>query len=124
MVRGCLKWQRRGLKPPAEVEAYTDQYRGDMDIIGDFVKTVCKVEQGTCCPAKDLWDRYEQWCHDNGEQPLKQRTFGRRLRERGIRSEPVWSSIEKKVVRYYSEISIADESGPPPAACSAPEIPF
>jgi putative DNA primase/helicase len=124
MVRGCLKWQRRGLKPPAEVEAYTDQYRGDMDIIGDFVKTVCKVEQGTCCPAKDLWDRYEQWCHDNGEQPLKQRTFGRRLRERGIRSEPVWSSIEKKVVRYYSGISIADESGPPPAACSAPEIPF
>ena len=36
-VRGCLEWQRRGLEPPAAVQAATASYRTDSDPLAEFL---------------------------------------------------------------------------------------
>ncbi len=112
MVRGCLMWQRRGLASPHEVDAYTQQYREDMDILGEFISAICKLGPAESATVGDIWNSYEQWCMENGEQPLKQRTFSRRLKDRGIRSDVMWDPDEKKSKRYYQGLGfklMADE---------------
>src|SRR5262249_1677210 len=36
-VRGCLAWQRDGLRPPEMVQAATEEYRKEMDVVGNFL---------------------------------------------------------------------------------------
>ena len=37
-VRGCLEWQRTGLRPPAAVRAATASYRESCDAVGRFLR--------------------------------------------------------------------------------------
>src|SRR5262249_35646441 len=37
LVRGCLEWQRQGLKPPTRVQAATETYREESDSLGQFI---------------------------------------------------------------------------------------
>lgn len=100
-VRGARRWLRHGLRPPPEVELFTQQYRSEMDIIGDFIKTRCVVTPDACSPVKTLLDAYNGSCEENGEQAITARTFGRRLKEHGFISKPMWDHALQKPVRYY-----------------------
>lgn len=83
-VRGCLAWQKYGLDAPKEVEAATACYRDEMDVLGGFLDECCVQSPTLRETAKGLYQAYTQWCGANGERPLKQRTFGMRLTERGF----------------------------------------
>lgn len=39
LVQHCLAWQREGLRVPQAVRVATDQYREDMDVLGEFIGT-------------------------------------------------------------------------------------
>ena len=95
VVRGCLEWQANGLQEPPEVIAATESYREEMDILGEFLreKTSKKPSFSGEKPQKTpvfrvlagvLYHAYEDWCHENGETPISQRMFGRRMTERGF----------------------------------------
>lgn len=86
-IEGCLKWQRNGLDVPQEVEAATEDYREEMDILGGFLRDSCVLEPGHSVRAKDLYQKYTDWCESNGESAVKQRTFGRKLKERGLKNK-------------------------------------
>jgi P4 family phage/plasmid primase-like protien len=87
VVEGCLAWQREGLNEPVEVRDATDEYRSDMDLLQQFIEDCCIVDPDAEAPATPLHQQYVEWCHDVGEkQPLKQRAFGGRLRDRGYES--------------------------------------
>jgi P4 family phage/plasmid primase-like protien len=83
-VRGCLAWQREGLKPPAEVTHATEVYRAEMDVLAAFLIDCCVVHRNARVKASELYHIYTQWCEDNGEQTENQRSFGMRLSERGF----------------------------------------
>jgi putative DNA primase/helicase len=86
-VRGARAWMQRGLTMPAAVEAATQEYRSEMDILGRFIDETCQVEAGVQVKAGDLYKAYKQWCDDNGiNRPMTNVAFGQKLVERGFES--------------------------------------
>ena len=83
-LAGCLHWQKDGLNPPAEVQAATDAYRVEQDIIAAFIEDVCTLGDEEKITAKSLYTAFKGWCQDNGEEPMSQKKLGTRLGERGL----------------------------------------
>ena len=83
-VRGCLNWQDSGLGVPDEVRAATEEYRMEMDELGDFIGDRCVIGPEHRVTSKDLYYQYKTWCAKNGCQPLPQKSLGTRLGERGL----------------------------------------
>ena len=78
-VEGCLQWQRDGLGSPPEVEAATQAYRDDMDVLGDFVTEYCEVGVGEQVTKTRLYQAYVNWTGKTQEKPLSQIAFGKLL---------------------------------------------
>lgn len=99
-VRGCLEWQRDGLKPPTAVREAVTEYREEMDILGEFVGECCVAGDGCKDGATPLYKAYRQWCEDNGYRPVNHKNFGLALGERGYQRRRghggaiVWHGIE------------------------------
>jgi putative DNA primase/helicase len=83
-VRGCLEWQEQGLGTPPEVNAATESYRQDMDVLGTFIAERCLQRPGVKAPTGALYRAYVGWCDETGEKHLSQQEFGLRLEERGF----------------------------------------
>jgi putative DNA primase/helicase len=85
-VRGCLVWQKHGLEEPKEVQAATESYRDEMDLLGGFLSECCIQGPAAWATAKDLYQAHALWCSANGEHQMGQRRFGINLAERGFQS--------------------------------------
>ncbi len=83
-VRGCLEWQRDGLGLPEEVKAATEDYRAEMDVLADFLSECCTATPEAETKSQSLYEAYEKWCKQSGEQALSQKLFALRLNERGL----------------------------------------
>lgn len=81
-VRGVRAWLDGGLRIPAAVLESTADYRAEMDPVGEFFERHCVFEHDTRCARKELRKAYEEWCKDDGHQPLGARRFSAALRER------------------------------------------
>lgn len=96
-VRGCLAWQERGLRAPRTVVAAVQEYRTEMDQLGEFLEDRCVITPDAHAPARDLYAAYKEWCLDSGHQPVSTTRFGLALGERGfIKRKPktiVWHGI-------------------------------
>lgn len=82
-VRGCLEWQRAGLRPPKSVTEATDRYRAEQDAIGRFIADRCTVSPHAKSTAGSLYADFKDWARETGEHELPQRRFGESLAERG-----------------------------------------
>ena len=91
-VRGCSDWQKNGLGIPEEVKSATDTYRGEMDALAEFLNDCCQVDSASKTTSKDIYAAYSTWCEDNGEDPLKQRSFALRLKEKGFKQIRIGAS--------------------------------
>lgn len=92
-VRGCLRWQEGGLKPPSAVREATEAYRSDMDVVGRFIDDRCILGKDYRVKASELYKAYLSWCNDNNERTETQTAFGRYLNSRGFeqyKSAGVW----------------------------------
>jgi putative DNA primase/helicase len=84
-LSGCLAWQKEGLTPPDEVKAATENYRDEMDIIGQFISERCLIGPCYHATAKSLYSAFSEWSGAQGEKrPMIQQNFGMRLTERGL----------------------------------------
>ena len=102
IVRGCLDWRHQGLRPPAEVEIATVEYREDMDVLASFIADCCEPTVDGWTYARDLYLTYRWWCTETGERPETQKRFGRRLRHRfvarkgGARGAALYDGVQLK----------------------------
>jgi putative DNA primase/helicase len=79
-VEGCIEWQKWGLKEPPSVMAATADYRGDQDVVPQFLTDCCELLPGECVRAADLYDAFRGWSHDRGDsRPMSQKRFAQRL---------------------------------------------
>jgi phage/plasmid-associated DNA primase len=62
----------------------TDEYRGEMDVIGNFMRVQCAQRPGTAIRARELFQVYQDWCDENNEMATNERMFGIRLKELGM----------------------------------------
>jgi putative DNA primase/helicase len=80
LIEGLLRWQKEGLNTPSIVLNATDEYRGEMDVIGNFIKERCVQKTGTMIRARELFRVYQEWCDENNELATSERMFGLRMR--------------------------------------------
>ena len=101
-VRGCLKWQKKGLGEPDEVAEATSQYRLEQDFLAPFLADRCLREEQGSVVASLIYQAYGSWCAENGEEPATQKVFGSELRSRGFtsgkkRGKRCWNGIRLRV---------------------------
>jgi putative DNA primase/helicase len=81
-IAGCLEWQRHGLGEPETVTEQTQNYRQDMDRVGEFVQDYCDVGKDLETNARDLWEAFTKL---TGET-MSQVAFAERLTALGFRN--------------------------------------
>lgn len=93
-VRGCLEWRKSGLCAPKAVNDATEAYRGDMDVLRNFIEDCCVLRPSLTVTAAALSKAYSDWCEANGEKPLGPKNFNARLKEhknlKNDRVPPSW----------------------------------
>ena len=70
MLRGCLDWQRDGLKVPQAVEEATQEYRESQDPLKDFLTECCVLMPSAWVSTAELRVEYERWVKEQGERHL------------------------------------------------------
>jgi putative DNA primase/helicase len=84
MIRGCMAWQKDGLKPPEAVIHATETYQDSQDNVSGFIRDNCWLQRSLECPVGLLYAANEIWCEENEEEALSSRAFGKNLDERGL----------------------------------------
>src|SRR5215208_2343720 len=72
-----------GLGSAAAVERATAKYRKETDVIDRFFADVCVFGPKQKVGKKELFEAWEEWCDENGEESGKQNSFTRTMSERG-----------------------------------------
>jgi putative DNA primase/helicase len=100
LIEGVLHWQREGLNVPAIITNATDEYRGEMDVIGNFIRERCVQRPGAAIRARELFQVYQDWCDENNEMATSERMFGLRLKELGM--------VQKRTseARFWQDLAI------------------
>jgi putative DNA primase/helicase len=83
-VLGCVEWGQEGLGTSAAVEKATAEYRAETDVIDRFFGDVCEFGPDLSVTRKGLFEAWENWCAQEGEDPGKQTGFTRVMGERGV----------------------------------------
>jgi putative DNA primase/helicase len=81
-VEGCVEWQRDGLGTAPAVDAATDEYREDEDVLGAFLAERCEREGEV--EAAELRRAFEEFCREVGEDPPTASVLGKELANRGV----------------------------------------
>ena len=84
LIEGSRRWCKEGLKTPNVIVKATNEYRAEMDIIGNFIKDRCNQLPGLEIKARELFKCYQDWCGENNEHAVSERFFGLRLKEMGL----------------------------------------
>jgi len=77
LVAGCVLWQQYGLNPPDIINAATEAYRENEDILGDFIKECCFENESTSfrVKPKEFYAAYKSWCDEVGHYPMAKKRF-------------------------------------------------
>ncbi|HSZ00314.1 MAG TPA: phage/plasmid primase, P4 family [Terriglobales bacterium] len=78
-IRGCIEWQKEGLKPPQTVLDATEDYLSNEDRIGMWLKERCIMNRSFSASSSSAFRDYKTWCEDMNEQTGSQRTFSQEL---------------------------------------------
>jgi putative DNA primase/helicase len=87
MIDGCLNWQRHGRVRPASVQAATEAYFSDQDLMGQWLEDCCDIDIGNpkiWDKSGALFDSWQGYAVKAGEKPGSQKSFGASLQRRGI----------------------------------------
>jgi P4 family phage/plasmid primase-like protien len=83
-VKGCLDWQKDGLKPPPAVAAATDAYLTAEDTIGAWIEECCGIDPIYTELSTKLYHNWKAWTEAAGERPGSQKRFSQSLIQRGF----------------------------------------
>ncbi len=86
-IKGCLRWQKDGLIPPACITNATQAYRDEMDLLRHWIDQECLT--GPACRDRSggLYKNYRDWCEASAIRPLTAPIFLRKLESRGFERE-------------------------------------
>jgi putative DNA primase/helicase len=84
LIEGAIRWRREGLCTPNAIANATDEYRGEMDAIGSFIRERCALGGEGSIRARELFKCYQDWCGESNEHAVSERFLGLRLKELGI----------------------------------------
>jgi putative DNA primase/helicase len=100
LLEGTARWRREGLKAPAVILNATEDYRGEMDVIGIFVKECCILQPELSIRVRELFKAYQEWCVQNNEHAVSERFLSLRLQEIGFQR------TRTAEARYWSGVAL------------------
>lgn len=82
---GCLDWQRKGLAPPAIVQAATENYFKDQDSLQQWLDD-CTCDGGDFAFTRtaDLFASWKTWCEERNLKPGSEQRLSEALTGRGV----------------------------------------
>lgn len=80
---GLRLYREHGADPPKAVQAATAEYRQSSDKIGNFISE-CLSKTGQNSGAGAVYQRYSEWCSDNGFGTENKGNFYDELKSKGI----------------------------------------
>ena len=83
-IEGVKMWQERGLKMDTRTEAATEQYRNEMDVVGQFLTDKCLMNEDARVASSELYRIYKNWASDNGYRAMSIQRLKRSLVSRGF----------------------------------------
>lgn len=86
-VRGCLAWQRDGLKTPAKVTDAVATYQAEQDTLGQFLADCCEVDRSYTVGSGQLYQAYEAWAKQTGGIVQNGNKFGAEMERRGFKGD-------------------------------------
>ncbi len=138
MLKGCLDWQREGLKVPDEILQATAEYKEEMDVFSEFFSYTCVIKKDGTEYLAVLYTVYKAWCRMKEIIPFSTKKFVSNLVERGFKKLPkdnkgvkvtgvtlsetvktmydvnksMWGAIESDEVTYMTQnlINLSNES--------------
>ena len=78
-IEGYRMFKEEGLDEPEDVKNATAQYRQDSDRISQFMAQCLKAEKGSELKACAIYNRYKEWCSENGYKYEGAQNFYKRL---------------------------------------------
>lgn len=102
-VKGCLAWQREGLKPPAAVLAAGNTYRDEADTLGRFIAEACTVRNLAQVKASAFQKAYATYCREADERPIPSKDLPAELERRGFGYQ------RTKTARLYVGLELTTE---------------
>jgi putative DNA primase/helicase len=87
MIEGALIYLREGLDLPPEVRKATQDYRDEMDPIGEFCRDCVEAVDGASETARAMYEAYVSWCLANAKKPVFETRFGRVMKARFRRDD-------------------------------------
>ncbi len=100
MVRGCLEWQRLGLKPSATVRRESATYRKESDLLGQFLDEMSTAKPESRTEQPFLFEQYRKWHDANGTRAGSKTTFTKKMAERG------YGTARSNGKRYYTGLEV------------------
>ena len=110
LVRGCLAWQKDGLKKSDSVKNATEAYQRDEDVIGQFIEDRCVEGADLKVKPSEIYKAYCEWCEDQKSKPMSQTAFGKDLRTR-------YEADGTGRSKVYIGIKITEDPKPRVCAC-------
>jgi putative DNA primase/helicase len=94
-------WQKHGLAMPPEVQTATKTYRSEQDVTGRFLAECCRTSDNEIL-FKTLYQHFENWCDENGENCPSRKFLSGYLEKRGYTRAP------KRGTVWFQGITILD----------------
>ena len=85
-IEGAVIYNRDGLNPPATVLAATEDYRKDMDVVGQWLTDRCERDPHAAVPTRTAYADYVLWAEGEIGWVLKPLKFRRNLTDRGFKA--------------------------------------
>jgi len=87
-LEGLSMWKRDGLGDCQSVDAATQDYRDESDVLAEFISDEIREDiTAPILPGRELFGLYQGWCERVGERfPFSYRNFNEELRSRGLQS--------------------------------------
>lgn len=57
------------------------------DLLGEWLEQHCLTGGNYRCQSSDLYAAYKAWCERGGEEPMKQKSFGTAMSDRGFQRQ-------------------------------------
>lgn len=97
-LEGLRAWRESGMQEPLIVQAATQSYSKEMDLIGQFIDESCERGVSFIVPATGLYQAFRKYVGDETE--LSQRKFGEEIGKRGFERIPLTTNPYKGCVGY------------------------
>ncbi len=81
---GLSDYRKQGLSPPTTVLVSTQEYREDMDVVGQWITERCVVDPKASVPTGIAYSDYSEWAAEEVGWELKKPRFRRQLSDRGF----------------------------------------